>query len=115
MARSYEIADVVRKRYWRDAEARVVVAAWRRSRKPLAGFAREHGVEAARVGRWAARFRAAEDAVQFHPVRVVGATRAIPSPEALEVVLGDGRCVRVPAGFAAEDLQRVLEVLRRRA
>lgn len=36
-------------------------------------------------------------------------------PEAIELVLVDGRRVRVPEGFAAEDLERVLAVLEGRA
>jgi hypothetical protein len=47
-------------------------------------------------------------------VRVVGVVRHREETEPLEVVLGNGRRVRVPAGFAAEDLQRVLDVLERR-
>ncbi len=107
-----EIEDVLGKRYWREAEARKVVEAWRRGGRTLAGFAREHGVEAARVARWVARLRAGEGAraVRFHPVRVVGSTLPVARP-ALEVVLGNGCSVRVPTGFAADDLRKVLEVL----
>ena len=111
---SNRVVDVVGKRYWREADARVVVGAWQRSARSLASFAREHGVEAARVARWAARLRAAEGSVRFHPVRVVGVARQSEETEPLEVVLGNGRRVRVPAGFAAEHLQRVLDVLERR-
>lgn len=114
MARSNAIADVVGKRYWREAEARVVVAAWHRSGKPVATFAREHGVEAARVSRWSGRLRAGAGSVRFHPVRLVGAARPEPRPEPLEVVLVDGRRLRLPAGFAVEDLRKVLDVLERR-
>lgn len=110
MAQS-RIEGVAGKRYWREAEARVVVGAWRRSGISLARFAREHRVEAARVARWAARLRAAEGAIRFHPVRVVGAALEGEGSAPLEIVLRDGRRVRVPRGFDAEDLHRVLEVL----
>ncbi len=111
---SNRVVDVVGRRYWREADARVVVGAWQRGGRSLASFAQEHGVEAARVARWAARLRAAEGSVRFHPVRVIGVSRRDGGAEPLEVVLGNGRRVRVPAGFVAEDLQRVLDVLERR-
>ena len=50
--------------------------------------------------------------VRFHPARVV--PDAVPvrhGREAIEVVLPDGRVVRVPPGFAAGDLHQVLRVL----
>jgi hypothetical protein len=47
----------------------------------------------------------------FHPVRVIDAVSAGSNKQPIEVVLVDGRRVRVPAGFAAEDLARVLAVL----
>ena len=49
MARETEIAAVVGRRYWREAEARVVVEAWRASGESLAGFARRHGLGAPRI------------------------------------------------------------------
>jgi hypothetical protein len=52
--------------------------------------------------------------VRFHPVRLVGGKEG-EHREAIEVVLVDGRRVRVPAGFAAADLERVLAVLEGRA
>ena len=48
--------------------------------------------------------------MRFHPVRLVGGN-AGEGGEAIEVVLVDGRRVRVPAGFVASDLERVLAVL----
>ena len=44
MASEADIAAVVGRRYWREAEARVVVEAWRASGESLAGFARRHAV-----------------------------------------------------------------------
>lgn len=100
----------LQKDYWREADARAVVEAWRRSGQPLSRFARGHGLQPQRLSRWAARLDGNERSVRFHPVRVVrgeGGDRR----EAIEVVLVDGLRVRVPAGFAAADLERVLAVL----
>ena len=96
--------------YWREAEARVVVAAWRRSGETLAAFARQRGVHPRRLARWARRLEGGKRgaAVHFHRVRPV----APAAREArIEIVLGGGVEVRVPPGFAMEDLRRVLAVV----
>lgn len=98
------------KDYWREADARAVVEAWRRSGEPLSRFARGRGLQPHRLSRWAARLDGKGRPVPFHPVRVVGGEGG-ERREAIEVVLLDGRRVRIPAGFAAADLERVLAVL----
>jgi len=106
------VAQVAEQRYWRAAEARVVVEAWRASGEGLGAFAARYAIHPRRVGRWAGQLgREDEEAVAFHPVRLVRATPT-PGPGApIEIVLGEGVRVRVPGGFAAEDLERVLRVL----
>jgi hypothetical protein len=49
--------------------------------------------------------------VRFHPVHVMAGLDAGRAEQRLEIVLGAGRSVRVPPGFAPEDLARVIEVL----
>lgn len=108
------VVGVARRRYWRAAEARVVVEAWRQSGQPLAAFARRYGLRAPRVGRWVRELEEGQEPVRFHPVRLVEREEPRqPCPDPIEIVLGDGQAVRVPAGFAAEDLTRVLSVLAR--
>lgn len=106
-----EVVRPAKRQYWREAEARVVVEAWRQSGKSAEAFAREHGVHAERLRRWAARLEAAGSPVlTFYPVRLrAEGERA--EPLELEVVLRDGRAVRVPYGFAPDHLQRLLQVL----
>lgn len=109
------IVRIARSRYWREAEARLVVQSWRRSGQPLSEFARRYGLKPRRIVRWISRLEPAGSAeVQFHPIRLVdSAERRRPAsrPEAIEVVLVNGCRVRLPEGFAAEELQRVLAVL----
>lgn len=115
------------KSYWREADARHVVEAWRRSGQSLSRFAAAQGVKAARLARWASRLgkRAvgarghgsagpARLKLRFHPVELVGNATAFET-SAIEVVLLDGRRVRVAAGFASDDLERVLRVLEERS
>lgn len=105
MARKTGVTAVVERPYWREAEARVVVEAWRTSGESLSQFARRHRVDRGRVARWAGRLASEAAPVRFHPVRLAG------SREAIEIHLVGGRRVRVAPGFQAEDLRRVLAVL----
>lgn len=107
------VARVAARRYWRAADARVVVEAWRRSGEGLGAFAKRYGISRRRLGRWAGQLGVeGGEAVAFHPVRLMGASRPWGEPgEPIEIVLGGGVRVRVPGGFRAEDLERVLGVL----
>ena len=115
--REAAVLQVAAHRYWREADARVMVEAWRHSGTSLSAFARRYEVHGKRIARWASRLEASpRRAVRFHPVRLVPAAgRDRPGGAALEVVLPDGRSVRVLPGFAAADLQQVLRVLEARA
>jgi hypothetical protein len=81
---------VAEQRYWRAAEARVVVEAWRASGEELGAFAARYGIHPRRVGRWAGQLgREDEEAAAFHPVRLVRPTPT-PGPGApIEIVLGE--------------------------
>jgi transposase-like protein len=106
------IARIVRGSYWRAADARVVVEAWRRSGRSLAAFAREHGVRPRRLVYWRDQLEAGQtgEAVAFHPVQVVPA-RTEAAAAAIEIRLGASCVVRVPAGVAMTDVRVVLSTL----
>ena len=73
MSRNSEVAQVAKQRYWREADARVMVEAWRISGGTLSEFADRHGVDPKRIARWAWRLgRPKPEAVHFHPVRLSG-------------------------------------------
>jgi len=115
MGRGADVRRVAKRPYWREAEARVLVDAWRDSGQVLARFARRHGVEPKRLARWASRLeRETEKKVRFHPVRLLE-ERTEPqrsgSDAPIEIEFAHGRRVCVPRGFEAEDLRRVLVVL----
>lgn len=106
------VARVAALRYWRARDARLVVEAWKQSGEPLGTFVERYGLHARRVRRWATQLEEQAEPVRFHPVQLVQGTDGDRRDgESLEIVLGTGCTVRVPAGFAAEDLERVLEVL----
>jgi hypothetical protein len=113
--RAADVRQVAGRPYWREAEARVVVEAWRSSGEALARFARRHGFEPRRLARWASRLeRAADEEVRFHPVRLLEQPvepERSGSGAPIEIELAHGRRVCVPRGFEAEDLRRVLVVL----
>lgn len=106
------VARVAKLRYWQAGDARVVVEAWKDSGEGLPAFARRHGIKPRRLGQWARRLETSGEEVAFHPVRVVQApAEERPGPDPIEIVMRDGHSVRVPPGFAAADLERVLRVL----
>lgn len=109
------------RKYWRESDARVVLDAWRASGLRLSEYARQQGLSPKRLIRWRRRLEVAGSAsapMAFHPVQLLGlpeSGRAVSGAGRIEIVLGDGCEIRVPQGFAAEDLSRVLDVLQARA
>lgn len=106
------ILKIAERQRWRADDARVVVEAWLRSGESVSEFAGRHGLRGERISRWASRIQNRErKGVRFHHVRVVEAADRSHPDEKIEVLLPDGRSVRVPDGFAPEELQKVLRVL----
>jgi transposase-like protein len=107
-----QVSAIVHKRRWTVEEAQLLIRTSRESGMPLSEFAQEHGLQRARLWRWSSRLRkGAAQPVLFHPVRIVEPPPANHSPGTIEVVLLDGRRVRLAEDFAAADLARVLAVL----
>jgi transposase-like protein len=99
---------------WTEQDARDVLAALRRSGKPVRVFAAEHGLDPQRVYLWRRRLGGAEPTtfqeLMVRPAagRVVVADAASNS---FEIVLASGDVVRVPPSFDGAALARLLEVL----
>lgn len=107
-----QLSHASRRRYWREADARLVVEAWRQSGLSMAEFAKLHGVQAKRLGRWAQRLQTSAPPVTFHPVQLLRKQTVNEAADArIEVVLANGRVIRIPAAFDAGDLRQVLDVL----
>src|SRR3990172_2840200 len=108
---SVAVAGALAARHWREADARAVLEAWRGSGEAIAEYARSRGIHPERLARWERKLRPpAAQTVSFHPVRVRGQLGNA-QPECIEIVLGQEPRVRVPPGFAAQDLLAVLAVL----
>ena len=114
--RNDEVWQIARRRYWREADARRVVEAWRESEASAAAFARRYQLDPKRILRWAKDLDAPLNprAVQFHPVRVVdrcdAPTPAFDAP-IIEIVLVGGERIRVPPGVDPAELRQVLDVV----
>jgi hypothetical protein len=97
----------------REAHARGALARWTQSGLSAAAFARREGVNPVTLKRWRRAFGAtaleAPAAGAFIELEF-GARRSV---GAFEVVLADGRAVRVLPGFDAAELARLLSVLER--
>src|SRR5438093_13630263 len=96
--------DERKERQWRQW-----IDTWRASKLGVRAFCARHGLDEKRFYVWRRVLgqRAAENAA-FVPVQVL-ADEAPPS--ALEVVLANGRAVRVAAGFDAATLRELVAVL----
>lgn len=104
-----EVVRIAKLGSWSDAEAKVVVGAWRRSGEARAAFGRRYSIAVHRLYFWIAKFagkreRAPRKGVRFHPVRVTGDEKS--SGEPIEI-----RLIRVPRGIAADELRVVLSAL----
>jgi hypothetical protein len=106
------VVTVAVRRHWREDDARVLLVAWRRSGQTLTAFARVYDIHPERLGRWHRLLRTGlQGAVRFHQVRVRGVERpSDEKPDRIEPLLGSGRLIRVPYGFNADDLRRLLAV-----
>jgi len=107
--------DLGKERLWRRLLRR-----WRGSGRTVRSFCAEHGLAEPAFYSWrrtiAARDQEAAPRRRLKPGGRPAAPAFVPvrvsaSAAALEVVLGDSRVVRVPAGFDAATLRQLLAVL----
>ena len=98
--------DEEKERQWRRR-----IDQWRESRLSVRAFCAQHRLSSASFYHWRRVLeRRATERPAFVPVQVV-ADPPPPQASALELVLPDGRAVRVSPGFDAATLRRLLAVL----
>ena len=97
-----------RESYWRQ-----VVARWKRSGLSVRAFCGAEGLNPMTFYWWRRELDRRDQArPAFLPVHVLAEATA-PSPVGIEVVLANGRSVRVGMGFDPHTLVRVVELLER--
>jgi transposase-like protein len=98
--------DEQKERQWRRW-----IAQWRTSGLSVRHFCARHGLATASFYAWRRRLQQrAIDVPAVVPVQVV-ADAPLPPSSALELVLADGRIVRVAPGFDAATLRQLLTAL----
>ena len=86
------------------------VRAWKKSGLTARQYAKQEGISHWSLYTWATslnRQRPHDEVPTFLPVEVVEAPALV---EPIDVILGNGRVVRVPCGFDSTTLSRVIEV-----
>jgi hypothetical protein len=99
--------DLGREPYWRQ-----VLARWRRSGLSVRAFCRAEGVNEPRFYWWRRKLGQAEPKEPvFVPVHVVPEPAAESATRGIEVVLANGRCLRVGPGFDPHTLVTLVDLL----
>jgi len=105
------MAQVERSRGSREPYWRMMLARWKHSGLSVRTFCRAEGLNQGTFYWWRRELkRRDQPKPAFLPVRVV-AERTASATAGVEVVLGNGRCVRVAVGFDPETLVRTVELL----
>lgn len=100
--------------YWRRETAELVLEAWAESGLSVAAFARQHGIQAKRLGWWRKRLEeVAEPAPVFHRVQLIQDRERDESggDGAVELVLRGGRRISVRPGFDTATLEQLVRVV----
>ncbi len=104
--------DPAKERFWRH-----ILEQFHASGLSVAAFCRLHHLPAGSLYAWRRtladrdRRAAAAEPPQFVPVLLSATAMPGDAPAALELLLPQGRVLRVPAGFDADSLRRLLAVL----
>jgi transposase len=102
--------DLGRESYWRQ-----VLARWRRSGLSVRVFCRTEGVNEPQFYWWRRQLgRVEPKEPAFVPVHVVTEEPGEPATRGIEVVLANGRCLRVGPGFDPHTLVTLVDLLEAR-
>jgi transposase len=99
--------DLDRELHWRT-----VLARWRRSELSVRAFCQAEGVSEPTFYLWRRKLdRAQPKPPAFLPVHIVSEVVEPPAIPGIEIVLANGRCLRVQPGFDATMLVKLIDLL----
>jgi transposase len=102
-----ETRDLGREPYWR-----MVLARWRRSGLSVRAFCQTEGLCQPTFYAWRRKLEQADMTTPaFLPVHVVAGEAPRPAAGDIEVVLANGRCLRVGPGFDPQTLVKLVDLL----
>jgi transposase len=101
------VRDLGREAHWHR-----VLGRWRRSGLSVRAFCQAEGVSEPSFYWWRRKFdRADHKTPAFLPVHVVTEEVKEPATGGIEIVLANGRCLRVGPGFDPDTLVKVVDLL----
>lgn len=104
---AHAVDNLGREPYWR-----MVIGRWRRSGQSVRAFCRAEGINEPKFYWWRRRLEQTDpQKPSFLPVHVVRDDADPPPTPAIEVVLANGRSLRVPPGFDPQSLRALIEIL----
>jgi transposase len=105
------MADATRDRD-RESYWRTVLARWRRSGLSVRAFCRAEGVSEPSFYGWRRKLDQADHTKPaFLPVHVVTEAAKEPVPRGIDIILANGRCLRVRPGFDPHTLVTLVDLL----
>jgi hypothetical protein len=106
------MAKLVQARKSREPYWRQVVDRWKQSGLAVPAFCRREGLNQATFYHWRRELKRRDQSKPtFLPVRVIADKPAALAGGGIEVVLANGRCLRVGAGFDPHTLVQVVALL----
>ena len=97
-----------KRRRWKVADARAILAGLESSGLTLAAFAAREGLKVERLRRWRQRLGTVEKSIAATPAFIEVRRRA---PDSVAIVLCSGRMLRVSEAIDAEVLRRIVDAL----
>jgi hypothetical protein len=105
-----EIESLRQIKWWREYQARQMLSLWKQSGMSLRGFCRRYAIGYKRLLRWKRLLEAQPVSVGF--VRVdLPRQRIKDQTDQMEILLGNGRIIRIRPGFDSESLHQALMVV----
>ena len=105
-----EIESLRRIKWWREYQARQMLSLWNQSGMSVLGFCRRYSIGYKRLMRWKRLLEVQPISVGFVQVDLSAPTvRHRDDP--MEILLGNGRIIRIRPGFHGESLRQLLAVV----